>query len=44
MVPVDIILAIESSCDESAVAILKDGVVLAHHIASQIKWHQNLVV
>lgn len=36
-----VILAIESSCDESAVAVLRDGDVLAHQIASQIKWHKK---
>ena len=35
------ILSIETSCDETAVAILKDGVVLSSVIASQIKWHKR---
>ncbi|MDA1353502.1 MAG: tRNA (adenosine(37)-N6)-threonylcarbamoyltransferase complex transferase subunit TsaD [bacterium] len=36
-----VILAIESSCDESAVAVLRDGDILAHQVASQIKWHKK---
>ncbi|MDQ6963853.1 MAG: tRNA (adenosine(37)-N6)-threonylcarbamoyltransferase complex transferase subunit TsaD [Mariprofundales bacterium] len=33
------IFAIESSCDESAVALLEDGLVLGERIASQIDMH-----
>lgn len=37
-----IILAIESSCDETAIAILKDGkTLLANEVASQINWHKK---
>lgn len=36
-----IILGIESSCDETAMAILQDGKVLSSVVASQIKTHQK---
>ncbi len=36
-----IILAIESSCDETSIAILEDKKLLAHTIASQIAIHQS---
>lgn len=36
-----IILAIETSCDETSVAIIKDKKVLSNVIASQIKIHQK---
>ncbi len=36
-----IILGIESSCDECSVAILRDGELVAHEIASQIPLHQK---
>lgn len=36
-----IILGIESSCDETAMAILEDGKVLSSIVASQIKTHQK---
>ena len=35
------ILAIESSCDETAVAILKDGELLANVISSQVEVHRK---
>ena len=35
------ILAIESSCDETAVAITKDGVLLSNIVATQIKMHEK---
>ena len=35
------ILAIETSCDETAVAILRDGELLASEVASQIKEHER---
>jgi N6-L-threonylcarbamoyladenine synthase len=35
------ILAIETSCDETAVAILRDGGLLASEVASQIKEHEQ---
>jgi len=35
------ILAIETSCDETAVAILRDGELLASEVASQIKEHEQ---
>ena len=34
-----IILAIESSCDETAVAITKDGKLLANIVSTQIDVH-----
>lgn len=36
-----IILAIESSCDETSVSILEDSVVLSNVVASQIEVHQQ---
>ncbi len=36
-----IILGIETSCDETAAAVLKDGVVLSNIIASQIDTHKQ---
>lgn len=36
-----IILAIESSCDETAVAITKDGELLANIVSTQIEVHQK---
>ncbi|NCA96328.1 MAG: tRNA (adenosine(37)-N6)-threonylcarbamoyltransferase complex transferase subunit TsaD, partial [Methanomicrobia archaeon] len=36
-----IILAIESSCDETAVAITKDGVLLSNIVATQIEMHKK---
>src|SRR5689334_4027948 len=36
-----IILALETSCDETAVAILRDGIVLASEIASQSGEHEK---
>ncbi|MDA1272793.1 MAG: tRNA (adenosine(37)-N6)-threonylcarbamoyltransferase complex transferase subunit TsaD [Verrucomicrobia bacterium] len=33
------LLAIESSCDETSVAIIRDGSVLSNRVASQIKMH-----
>lgn len=36
-----IILAIESSCDETAVAITKDGALLANIVATQIEMHRK---
>jgi N6-L-threonylcarbamoyladenine synthase len=35
------IMAIETSCDETAVAILRDGELLASEVASQIKEHER---
>ena len=35
-----IILALETSCDETAVAITRDGTVLASEISSQIALHR----
>ncbi|MEM6912122.1 MAG: tRNA (adenosine(37)-N6)-threonylcarbamoyltransferase complex transferase subunit TsaD [Verrucomicrobiota bacterium] len=36
----DLILAIESSCDETAVALVRGGEVLAHQVASQVEDHR----
>jgi N6-L-threonylcarbamoyladenine synthase len=33
------LLAFETSCDETSVAVLRDGVVLSNQVASQIKLH-----
>jgi N6-L-threonylcarbamoyladenine synthase len=33
------VLAIETSCDETSVAVVRDGVVLANPVASQIRLH-----
>ena len=39
------ILAVESSCDETAVAIVKDGrEVLTDCIASQVDIHRSLLI
>ena len=35
-----IILGIESSCDETSIAIIKDGELLSNVVATQIKMHQ----
>ncbi|MDR3215244.1 MAG: tRNA (adenosine(37)-N6)-threonylcarbamoyltransferase complex transferase subunit TsaD [Bacilli bacterium] len=35
------ILAIESSCDETAMAIIKDNILVANVVSSQIKQHQD---
>ena len=38
----ELILAIESSCDETSVAVIKDGhEILSNIVASQIKSHQR---
>ena len=36
-----LLLAIETSCDETSVAIVRDGLVLANVVASQIKLHEE---
>jgi len=36
-----LILAIETSCDETSVAVIKDKVILANIISSQIKFHKK---
>ncbi len=36
-----LILAIESSCDETSVAIVRDGAVLSNAVSSQIKLHEE---
>ena len=35
------LLAFETSCDETSVAVLRDGVVLSNQVASQIKLHEE---
>ena len=35
------ILAIETSCDETSVAVIRDGCVLANVVASQIQLHSE---
>src|SRR3954452_753797 len=35
------ILALETSCDETAVAVLRDGVLLASEVASQMEIHRE---
>ena len=35
------ILALESSCDETSIAITKDGKLLSNVVATQIKMHQQ---
>lgn len=35
-----LILAIETSCDETSVALVRDGVVLANVVSSQVKLHE----
>lgn len=40
-----LILAVESSCDETAVAVVADGKeILSNVVATQIDVHRNLVV
>ena len=39
-----IILALESSCDETSIAISKDGELLSNVVATQIKMHQQFGV
>ena len=34
------LMAIETSCDETSVAVLKDGCVLANAVSSQTKLHE----
>ena len=36
-----IILGIESSCDETSIAIIKDGELLSNVVATQIEMHQQ---
>ena len=36
-----LILAIESSCDETSVAIVKDGKLLSNVVSTQIEVHQK---
>ena len=36
-----VILAIESSCDETSVAITKDGKLIANVVSTQIEMHQK---
>ncbi len=36
-----LLLAIETSCDETSVALVRDGLVLANVVASQIKLHEE---
>jgi len=36
-----LLLAIETSCDETSVAVLRDGCVLANAVSSQIKLHEE---
>lgn len=40
-IPRVLILAIETSCDETSVAIVRDGLVLANVVSSQIKLHEE---
>ena len=35
------LMAIETSCDETSVAVLKDGCVLANAVSSQTKLHET---
>ncbi len=35
------LLAIETSCDETSAAVIRDGVILANVVASQIKMHEE---
>ena len=35
-----IILGIESSCDDTAVAVINDNIVLSHVVSSQIEEHR----
>ncbi|MGZ8919944.1 MAG: tRNA (adenosine(37)-N6)-threonylcarbamoyltransferase complex transferase subunit TsaD, partial [Limisphaerales bacterium] len=36
-----LLAAIESSCDETSVAIVRDGAILASVVSSQIKLHSE---
>jgi N6-L-threonylcarbamoyladenine synthase len=36
-----LVLAIETSCDETSVALVRDGLVLANVVSSQIKLHEE---
>ena len=36
-----LLLAIETSCDETSVAVLRDGCVFANAVSSQIKLHEE---
>ena len=36
-----LLLAIETSCDETSVAVLRDGAVLANAVSSQVKLHEE---
>lgn len=35
------ILGIETSCDETSAAVVRDGKIISNVVASQIKWHQK---
>ena len=35
------ILALETSCDETSAAVVRDGKVLANTVSSQIKLHEE---
>ena len=35
------LLAIETSCDETAVAVIRDGRVLANIVSSQVRMHEE---
>ena len=38
----ELILAVESSCDETSVAVIEEGsIILSNIVASQIKSHQR---
>ena len=34
-------MAVETSCDETSVAVLRDGCVLANPVSSQVKLHEE---
>ena len=36
-----LLIAVETSCDETSVAVLKDGCVLANAVSSQAKLHEE---
>ena len=36
-----LLLAVETSCDETSVAVLRDGSVLANAVSSQVKLHEE---
>ena len=36
-----LLLAVETSCDETSVAVLRDGCVLANAVSSQVKLHEE---